>query len=234
MHKPPRRTHTSTGRFPLSRRSPSKHRAFLGVFSITKSFGRHDKCQRPRMSLQIKRCQPITPPIIRRKHREIPIFRPRPVCRGLRLQNTRKNARRHHPHMARTKTKARPKGHAPSLIQINYCSLRHRRARRAESKFPPGALRRTQEALAARSAQRGLLACPRTRREGTCSPPGQVRRITPRCKPSCAYPQQHQTGCPSGSRGASSSQDRSRCSQPGRSQSRRHRRPCCRSRRPGR
>ena len=234
MHKPPRRMHTSTGRFPLSRRSPSKHRAFLGVFSITKSFGRHDKCQRPRMSLQIKRCQPITPPIIRRKHREIPIFRPRPVCRGLRLQNTRKNARRHHPHMARTKTKARPKGHAPSLIQINYCSLRHRRARRAESKFPPGALRRTQEALAARSAQRGLLACPRTRREGTCSPPGQVRRITPRCKPSCAYPQQHQTGCPSGSRGASSSQDRSRCSQPGRSQSRRHRRPCCRSRRPGR
>jgi len=234
MHKPPRRMHTSAGRFPLSQRSPSRRRAFLEVFSITKSFGRHDKCQRPRISLQIKRCQPITPPIIRRKHREIPIFRPRSVCRGLRLQNTRKNARRHHPHMARTKTKARPKGHAPSLIQINYCSLRHRRARRAESKFPPGALRRTQEALAARSAQRGLLACPRTRREGTCSPPGQVRRITPRCKPSCAYPQQHQTGCPSGSRGASSSQDRSRCSRPGRSQSRRHRRPCCRSRPPGR
>ena len=94
MHKPPRRMHTSTGRFPLSRRSPSRRRAFLGVFSITKGFGRHDKCQRPRISLQIKRCQPITPPIIRRKHREIPIFRPRPVCRGLRLQNTRKNARR--------------------------------------------------------------------------------------------------------------------------------------------
>ena len=234
MHKPPRRMHTSTGRFPLLRRSPSKHRAFLGVFNITKGFGRHSRGVRSRISLQIKRCQPITPPIIRRKHREIPIFRPRSVCRGLRLQNTRKNARRHHPHMARTKTKARPKGHAPSLIQINYCSLRHRRTRRVESKFPPGALRRTQEALAARSAQRGLLACPRTRREGTCSPPGQVRRITRRCKPSCAYPQQHQTGCPSESRGASSSQDRSRCSQPGRSQSRRHRRPCCRSRRPGR
>ena len=65
MHKPPRRMHTSTGRFPLSRRSPSKHRAFLGVFNITKSIGRHDKCQRPRISLQIKRCRPITPPIIR-------------------------------------------------------------------------------------------------------------------------------------------------------------------------
>lgn len=234
MHKPPRRMHTSTGRFPLLRRSPSKHRAFLGVFNITKSFGRHDKCQRPRISLQIKRCQPITPPIIRGKRREIPIFRPKSVCKGLRLQNTRKNARRHHPHMARSKTNARPKGHAPFLIQINYCSSRHRRARRAESKFPPGAFRRTQEALAARSAQRGLLACPRTRREGTYSPPGQVRRITRRCKPSCAYPQQHQTGCPSGSRGASSSQDRSRCSQPGRSQSRQHRRPCCRSRPPGR
>ena len=207
MHKPPRRMHTSTGRFPFSRRSPSRRRAFLGVFSITKSFGRHDKCQRPRISLQIKRCQPITPPIIRRKHREIPIFCPRPVCRGLRLQNTRKNARRHHPHMARTKTKARPSFPAHSAGRKN--------------------LRRTKCAAE-------VLSCPRTRREGTYSPPGQVRRITRRCKPSCAYPQQHQTGCPSGSRGASSSQDRSRCSRPGRSQSRRHRRPCCRSRPPGR
>lgn len=76
MYKPPRRVHTSTGRFPFSQRSPSKRRAFLGVFNITKSFGRHDKCQRPRISLQIKRCQPITPPIIRRKHRELPIFCP--------------------------------------------------------------------------------------------------------------------------------------------------------------
>lgn len=97
-----------------------------------------------------------------------------------------------------------------------------------------GTLRRTREALAARSAQRGLLACPRTRRERTCSPPEQERIITRRCKPSRAYPQQHQTGCPSGSRGASSSQGRSRCSQPGRSRSRRHRKPCCRSRRPER
>lgn len=172
MHKPPRRMHTSTGRFPFSRRSPSKRRAFLGVFNITKSFGRHGKCQRPRISLQTKRCQPITPPIIRRKHREIPIFCPRPVCRGLRLQNTRKNARRHRPHMARSK-KGRPRA-------------------------------------------------------------GQLRQLTRRCKPSCAYPRQHRTGCQSGSRGASSSQGRSRCSQPGRSRSRRRRKPCCRSRQPGR
>ena len=93
MYKPTRRVHTSTGRFPFSRRSPSKRRAFLGVFNITKSFGRHDKCQRPRISLQIKRYKPITPPIIRRKHRQLPIFCPRSVCRDLRLQNTRKNAR---------------------------------------------------------------------------------------------------------------------------------------------
>ena len=165
--------HTSTGRFPFSRRSPSKRRAFLGVFNITKSFGRHDKCQRPRISLQINRCQPITPPIIRRKHRAIPIFCPRSVCRGLRLQNTRKNARRHRPHMARSKTKGRPRA-------------------------------------------------------------GQLRQLTPRCKPSCAYPRQHRTGYQSGSRGASSSQGRSRCSQPGRSRSRRRRKPCCRSRQPGR
>ena len=170
--------HTSTGRFPFSRRSPSKRRAFLGVFNITKDFGRRDKCQRAQISLQIKRCRPITPPIIRRKHREIPIFCPRSVYRGLRLQNTRKNARRHHPPHGANQNKS--------------------------AAFLSGALRRTQEALAARSAQRGLLACPRTRREGTCSLPGQERLITRRCKPSCAYPQQHQTGCPSGSRGASS------------------------------
>lgn len=200
--------HTSTERFPFSRRSPSKRRAFLGVFNITKSFGRHDKCQRPRISLQIKRCQPIAPPIIRRKHREIPIFLPEVGMQGPSIaEYSQKCTSPPPPHGAKQNKRA-------TLLS--------------------GAFRRTQEALAARSAQRGLLACPRTRREGICSPPGQVRRITRRCKPSCAYPRQHQTGCPSGSRGASSSQDRSRCSQPGRSQSRRHRRPCCRSRRPGR
>lgn len=121
MHKPPRRMHTSTRRFPLSRRSPSKPRAFLGVFNITKGFGRHGKCQRPRISLQIKRCQPITPPIIRRKHREIPIFRPRPVCRGLRLQNTRKNARRHHPPHGANQNKSAVNRPRTIFIQINYC-----------------------------------------------------------------------------------------------------------------
>ena len=133
MYKPPRRTHTSTGRFPFSRRSPSKRRAFLGVFNITKSFGRYDKCQRPRISLQIKRCQPITPPVIRRKHREIPIFCPGSVCRGLRLQNTRKNARRHHPHMARTKQKRGLKGRAPSLFRliIVRCNIAEPAGRRA-------------------------------------------------------------------------------------------------------
>ena len=212
MYKPTRRVHTSTGRFPFSQRSPSKRRAFLGVFNITKSFGRHDKCQRPRISLQIKRCQPITPPIIRRKHRELPIFCPRSVCRGLRLQNTRKNARRHHPHMARTKTKARPSFPAHSAGRKN--PRRTKCAARAScmsEDAPEG------NSLSAR----------------TCSPRA-VRQITRRCKPSCAYPRQHRTGCQSGSREASSSQDRSRCSQPGRSQSRRHRRPCCRSRPPER
>lgn len=201
--------HTSTGRFPFSRRSPSKRRAFLGVFNITKSFGRHDKCQRARISLQIKRCQPITPPIIRRKHREIPIFCPRSVCRGLRLQNTRKNARRHHPHMARTKTQARPSFPAHSAGRKN--------------------LRRTKCAAE-------VLSCPRTCRKGRSPSPraGQLRQLTRRCKPSCAYPRQHRTGYQSGSRGASSSQGRSRCSQPGRSRSRRRRKPCCRSRQPGR
>lgn len=166
MYKPPRRTHTSTGRFPLSQRSPSKRRAFLGVFNITKSFGRYDKCQRPRISLQIKHCQPITPPIIRRKHREIPIFCPRSVCRGLRLQNTRKNARRHHPHMARTKTKARPKRPRAIFVQINHCPYGSARVTQARGQpsFPAHSagrknLRRTKCAVE-------VLSCPRTRRKG--------------------------------------------------------------------
>ena len=192
--------HTSTGRFPFSRRSPSKRRAFLGVFNITKSFGRHDKCQRPRISLQIKRCQPITPPIIRRKHREIPIFCPRSVCRGLRLQNIRKNARRHRPHMARSKAKA-PQDERTSAAQSAQRRFFHVRGRA------------------------GKEGCPRAE---------QLWQLTPRCKPSCAYPRQHQTGYQSGSRGASSSQGRSRCSQPGRSRSRRRRKPCCRFRQPER
>lgn len=158
--------HISTGRFPLSRRSPSRRRAFLGVFSITRSFGRHDKCQRPRISPQIKRCQPITSPIIRGKRREIPIFRPKSVCRGLRLQNTRKNARRHHPHMARTKTKARPKGRVPSLIQIYIARNGSTEVTqsRGQPTFPAHSagrknLRRTKCAAE-------VLSCPRTRRKG--------------------------------------------------------------------
>ena len=198
--------HTSTGRFPFSRRSPSKRRAFLGVFNITKGFGRRDKCQRAQISLQIKRCRPITPPIIRRKHREIPIFCPRSVCRGLRLQNTRKNARRHHPHMARSKTNAQPKRPRTIFVQINHC--------------PYGSARVTQA-----RGRAGKEGCPRAE---------QLWQLTRRYRPSCAYPQRHQTECRSGSRGASSSRGRSRYSQPGRSRSRRHRRPCCRSRPPGR
>lgn len=201
---------------------------------MTKGFGRHDKCQRPRISLQIKRCQPVTPPIIRRKHRELPIFCPKPACRGLRLQNTRKNARRHRPHMARSKAKAQPKRPRAMFIQINYCPLWQRRARRAESKFPPGALRRTQKALAARSAQRRFFHVRgRAGKEG-CPRAGQLRQLTRRCKPSCACPRQHRTGYQSGSREASSSQGRSRCIQPGRSRSRRRRKPCCRFRQPER
>ena len=206
MHKPLRRMHTSTERFPFSRRSPSKRRAFLGVFNITKSIGRHDEGQRPRISLQIKCCRPITPPIIREKHRRARIFARTSVCRGLRLQNTRKNARRHRPHMARSKTKERPKRPRAIFFQIYF-------ARNGSAEVTQARGRAGKEGR------------PRA---------GQLRQLTRRCKPSCAYPQQHQTGCPSESRGASSSQDRSRCSQPGRSQSRRHRRPCCRSRRPER
>lgn len=201
--------HTSTGRFPFSRRSPSKRRAFSGVFNITKSFGRHDKCQRPRISLQIKRCQPITPPIIRRKHREIPIFLPEVGMQG--------------PSIAEYSQKCTSPPPPPTW-----------RDPKQKRGLPFRRTPQDEKTSAARSAQRRFFHVRgRAGKEGRPRA-GQLRQLTRRCKPSCAYPQQHQTGYQSGSRGASSSQDRSRCSQPGRSRSRRRRKPCCRSRPPGR
>lgn len=198
--------HTSTGRFPFSRRSPSKRRAFSGVFNITKSFGRHDKCQRPRISLQIKRCQPVTPPIIRRKHREIPIFARGRYAGAFDCRILAKM------HVATTPTLCEPKQKR---------GLPFRRTPQDE------------RTSAARSAQRRFFHVRgRAGKEGRPRA-GQLRQLTRRCKPSCACPRQRQTGCRSGSRGASSSRGQSRCSQPGRSRSHRHHRPCCRSRPPG-
>lgn len=172
MHKPPRRMHTSTGRFPLSRRSPSRRRAFLGVFSMPDSFARHDKCQRPRISLQIKCCQPITPPIIRRN-----IDKSRFFARGryARAFDCRILAKMHvatTPTWREAKQKRGPKGRAPSLIQIYVARNGSAEATQARGRpsFPA-----------------------RPRAE-------QVSRLTRRCKPSCAYPRQHQTGYQSGSR----------------------------------
>lgn len=118
MHKPPRRMHTSTGRFLFSRRSPSKRRAFLGVFNITKSFERHDTCRRPRISLQIKRYKPITPPIIRRKHQEIPIFLPEVDMRWPSIAEYSQKCTSPPPPHGAKQTKARPKGRAPSLFRL--------------------------------------------------------------------------------------------------------------------
>ena len=199
--------HTSTGRFPFSQRSPSKRRAFLGVFNITKGFGRHDKCQRPRISLQIKRYKPITPPIIRRKHREVPLFARGRYAGAFDCRILAKM------HVATTPTWREPKQKR---------GLPFRRTPQDE------------RTSAARSAQRRFFHV--RGRAGKEDRPraGQLRQLTRRCKPSCACPRQHQTGCRSESRGASSSQGRSRCSQPGRSRSRRRRKPCCQSRPPGR
>lgn len=165
MYKPPRRVHTSTGRFPFSQRSPSKRRAFLGVFNITKSFGRHDKCQRPRISLQIKRCQPIIPPIIRRKHREIPIFaRGRYAgafdCRILAKMHVATT-----PTWREAKQKRGLKGRAPSLFRliIARCDIAEPAGQRTSSLPAHSAgrknLRRTKCAAE-------VLSCPRTRRKG--------------------------------------------------------------------
>ena len=174
MHKPPRRMHTSTGRFPFSRRSPSKRRAFLGVFNITKSFGRHDTCRRPRISLQIKRCQPIIPPIIRRKHREIPIFaRGRYAgafdCRILAKMHVATT-----PTWREAKQKRGLKGRAPSLFRliIARCDIAEPAGQKASSLPAHSAgrknLRRTKCAAE-------VLSCPRTRRKGR-SPSGRTAK----------------------------------------------------------
>lgn len=166
MHKPPRRMHTSTGRFPFSRRSPSKRRAFLGVFNITKGFGRRDKCQRAQISLQIKRCQPITPPIIRRKHQEIPIFARGRYAGAFDCRILAKM------HVATTPTWREPKqmrslkGRAPSLFRLIIArngSAEVTQAR-GQPSFPAHSagrknLRRTKCAAE-------VLSCPRTRRKG--------------------------------------------------------------------
>lgn len=207
MHKPPRRMHTSTGRFPLSRRSPSRCRAFLGVFNITKGFGRHDKCQRPRISLQIKRCQPI----------------PRPSF----VENIEKS---------RFFTRDRYTGafDCRILAKMHVATTPTWREPKQKRDFPFRRTPQDERTSAARSVQRRFFHVRgRAGKEGRPRAE-QLRQLTRRCKPSCAYPQQHQTGCPSGSREASSSQGRSRCIQPGRSRSRRRRKPCCRFRQPER
>lgn len=167
MHKPPRRMHTSTGRFPFSRRSPSKRRAFLGVFNITKGFGRRDKCQRAQISLQIKRCQPITPPIIRRKHQEIPIFARGRYAGAFDCRILAKMHVAITPTWREPKQKRGLKGRAPSLIQIYI-------ARNGSAEVTQARGRAGKEGR------------PRA---------GQLRQLTRRCKPSCACPRQHQTGC---------------------------------------
>ena len=139
------------------------------------------------------------------------------------------------PHGAKQKHARGLKGRAPSLIQIYIARNGNAEVTQARGHLPFRRTPQDERTPAARSAQRGLFHVRgRAGKEGALGPDISVRQITRRCKPSCAYPRQHQTGYQSGSRGASSSQARSRCSQPGRSRSRRRRKPCCRSRQPGR
>lgn len=160
-------------------------------------------------------------PIVVQKHQQRQRKPAMALCINLWLLKTPFFARRpkHHPHPAADPPKT---GHRRARHQFTF------RHTPQDARSPRRTKCAARTSCMSEDALGGNLLSART-----CSPRA-VRQVTPRCKPSCAYPQQHQTGCPSGSRGASSSQDRSRCSQPGRSQSRRHRRPCCRSRRPGR
>ncbi len=128
-----------------------------------------------------QRCQPITPPIIRRNIKKSQ-FLPESVCRGLRLQNTRKNARRHHPTW-REPNKMRSLKGRHHLVQIDHCPYGSAEATQARGRpsFPAHSagrknLRRTKCAAE-------VLSCPRTRRKGRSPSGGQLRQLTRRCNP---------------------------------------------------
>ena len=99
------------------------------------------------------------------------------------MQNTRKNARRHHPHMARRKTKARPKRPRTIFIQIYIARNGSAEVTQARGRpsFPAHSagrknLRRTKCAAE-------VLSCPRTRRKGRLPRAGHTRQLMRRCKP---------------------------------------------------
>lgn len=164
--------HTSTGRFLFLRKSPSRRRAFLGVFSKPEGSEGHSKGLRRRISLRLGPRQPIAPPDIRKGHRRTPFL---PDSQYARTFGCRILAKMH---AAPTPTSraagsvrikiqnARPKGRAPSLIQINHYPYGDTEVTqvRGQPSFPAHSagrknLRRTKCAAE-------VLSCPRTRRKG--------------------------------------------------------------------
>lgn len=229
MHKPPRRMHASTGRSLFAHRYPRGHRANSGIFSIPEPAGAGTGARNRAEDPDSKPAVPQRPPIFCRMRPMTTPFRPKS---SMQVPPSAEYSQKCTPHA--TPGKRQPDYRARSLLQPSNLLARNAEYLTEADRPISRCIPQDERTSAARSAQRRFFHVRgRAGREGRPRA-GQVGQLTRRCKPSCAYPQQHQTGCPSGSRGASSSQGRSRCSQPGRSRSRRHRRPCCRSRPPGR
>ena len=126
------------------------------------------------MSLQIKRCQPLTRPSFVENIETR--FLPEVGMQGPSIAEYSQKMHVATTPMARSKTKARPSFPAHSAGRKNP----------PPHEVPSG----------------GSFMGPRSRRKGRLRLSRQLRQLTRRCKPSCsAVPRQHQTGCRSESRG---------------------------------
>lgn len=155
--------HTSTGRLLFARRYPRGRRANFGVFSIPKPTGAGTD---PQNRVENPDSEPSTPQgslIFYRMRLMAPDFRPKTSMQApSTAENSQKCTPRPTPDERQPKNRARP-----SSWRAVFPQNRVGPSKPSSLWSPrPGALRRTQEALAARSAQRGLLDCPRTRRKG--------------------------------------------------------------------
>lgn len=201
MHKPSRRMHTSAGRLLFAHRYPSGRRANFGVFSILEPKGTGTG---PQNRVENPNSEPSAPQgslIFYRMRLTAPDFRPKSRMHAHpAAENSQKCTPRPTPGERQPQNRARTSSWCAVFLQNCAGSL-------GPSSLwspHPGAHRRTKEPpphvvrsggffhVRGRTGKKG-----RPRAEHT-------RQLTRRCKPSCAYPRQHQTEYQSGSREVSS------------------------------
>ena len=201
MHKPSRRMHTSAGRLLFAHRYPRGRRANFGVFSILEPKGTGTG---PQNRVENPDSEPSAPQgslIFYRMRLTAPDFRPKSRMHAHpAAENSQKMYAPSHPRRAAT---GKPRTH---LFLVRGFPTELRGVTRAKLLMEPTPRRTPQDERtpAARSAQRGFFHVRgRAGKEGR--PRAEhTRQLTRRCKPSCAYPRQHQTEYQSGSREVSS------------------------------